>query len=395
MPADPAPIQLIRSCWQPNDLHSATRLSALVASGHCLRVRRGVYVAASDWIRSPPWVRAEIAIAAMATRLPESLFCRESALLLHGLPLARTPPHVTLRTTDPGLVGISRREPMTGTTRAQSWLASYHSRHPEDGATATALLNLPTRRIEPVLPHGMTRSSLRQTQRGGASTPHQVRVPAAALTRVTGPAGGYRLEPVELAVPDTVSRMPFAEAVVVLDALLAQHAHGAGGIESEPAGWGEEFLSRRLAARYKAALTFADAESESPGESVSRALIHELGFAPPALQVIITTELGEQRVDFEWVLASRAGAAPRHIVGEFDGRGKYFDAALLDGRSPGQVHYAEKLREDALRRTGRGMVRWGWAELNQPEALTKRLLQAGVPRGAPRARPEAPLFLGG
>ncbi|WP_218219819.1 type IV toxin-antitoxin system AbiEi family antitoxin domain-containing protein [Nesterenkonia sp. Act20] len=71
-----APIELLRSCWQPDDLHSATRLSALVASGQLLRVRRGVYVEAAAWVRSPSWVRAEIALAAMARRLPGALFCR-------------------------------------------------------------------------------------------------------------------------------------------------------------------------------------------------------------------------------------------------------------------------------------------------------------------------------
>ncbi|WP_218219818.1 hypothetical protein [Nesterenkonia sp. Act20] len=295
------------------------------------------------------------------------------------------PQHVILRTTDPSLVGISRRGSMTGTTSRDSWLLGYRAGHPHDDVSAAVLLNLPTRRIEPVLPHGMTRAGLRKAQRGDAGVATQVRVPMTALGSVNGPAQGYRAEPVELALPDTVSRMAFRNAVAVLDALLGRRASGHLPSSSEPLTWGEDFLSQRLTARWRAALVFADGAAESPGESVSRALIHEQGFVPPALQVRVATDLGEERVDFEWTLPGRSGHAPRRIVGEFDGRGKYFDETMLEGRTAKEVHYAEKLREDALRRTGRKVVRWGWADLSTPDILTKRLLRAGVPRSSSRA----------
>ncbi|KUG57880.1 hypothetical protein [Nesterenkonia jeotgali] len=389
----PSPIQLIRSAWQPDDLHSATRLSALVAAAQLLRVRRGIYIDAATWVRSPPWVRAQIAVAAMAHRLPNSLFCRDSALLLHGLPLITPPPHVTLRTQDPSLVGIGRRESMTGSTSAESWLAAYCSRSQEEPTTA-ALLNVPTRRFETVLPRGMTRGSARESQRRGILRTPQVRLPASALSEVTGPESGYWVEPVEIALPDAASRLPFPEAVAVLDAFLAQSAFGNLLAPPESSAglsdWGDGFLTHRLNRRWRAAVGFADARAESPAESVSRALIHQLGFAAPALQVWIATDIGDERVDFEWVLqaSSRSGASrPRRIVGEFDGRGKYFDEALLQGRSAKEVHYAEKLREDALRRTGRDVVRWGWSDLARPEILAARLALAGVPRAREGTRP--------
>ncbi|MGJ9371590.1 hypothetical protein [Nesterenkonia sp. CF4.4] len=178
---DPAPIRLIRSAWQPDDLHSATRLSAQVAAAELLRVRRGIYVDAAAWVRSPPWIRAQIAVAAMAHRRPNSLFCRDSALLLHGLPLT-TPPHVTLRTQDPSLVGISRREPMT----------------------------------------------------------------ASALPAVTGPEAGYWVEPLELALPDAVARLDFPEAVAVLDPFLAQRGQALLAappeVTTDPLTWGTRSL---------------------------------------------------------------------------------------------------------------------------------------------------------
>lgn len=44
-------------------------------------------------------------------------------------------------------------------------------------------------------------------------------------------------------------------------------------------------------------------------------------------------------------------------VGEFDGRQKY-GRLLSPGQDPGEVVYREKLREDEVRATGLGMVRW-------------------------------------
>lgn len=393
----PVPFQLIRSAWQPDDLHSATRLSARVAAAELLRVRRGIYLDAEAWMSSPPWVRAQIVVAAMAHRRPGSLFCRESALLLHGLPLTTTPPHVTLRTDDASRVGIGRREPMTGTTSAEAWLVGYRSRCPQAGDTSTAaLLNVPTRRFETVLPRGMTRGALREARRRGERVQAQLRLPASALPAVTGPESGYWVEPLELALPDTVSRLPFPEAVTVLDAFLTRGAQPDRSTppssDADPATWGEGFLSHRLATRWKAALAFADPLSESPGESVSRALFHQLGFAAPALQVWVTTDVGDERTDFEWIVQDPSRSAPERvhrIVGEFDGRGKYFEEALMEGRSAKEVHYAEKRREDAIRRTGRDMVRWDWSDLERPNLLAAKLLQAGVPRTEPAPRPTA------
>ncbi|PRZ18818.1 hypothetical protein [Nesterenkonia sandarakina] len=389
----PEPIRLIRSAWQPDDLHSATRLSARVAAAELLRVRRGIYVDADAWVSSPPWIRAQIAVAAMAHRRPNSLFCRESALLLHGLPLTTPPPHVTLRTQDPSLVGIGRREPMTGTTSAERWLTAYETRYPHDGPTPAALLNVPTRRFETVLPRGMTRGAAREAQRCGELRQAQMRLPASVLPAVTGPETGYWVEPLELALPDAVSRLDFPEAVAVVDAFLAQRTQdqlaAPPGVSTDPLTWGDTFLSPRLSKRWRTALSFADARAESPGESVSRAVIHQLGFAAPNLQVWIGTDVGDERVDFEWIVehGSRTGSSRRRIVGEFDGLGKYFDEALLQGRSAKEVHYAEKLREDAIRRTGRGLIRWDWTDLSHPEALAAKLLQAGVPRVRPAPHP--------
>ena len=50
-------------------------------------------------------------------------------------------------------------------------------------------------------------------------------------------------------------------------------------------------------------------------------------------------------------------------VGEFDGRVKY-GRLLEPGQDPGDVVYAEKLREDAVRAQRLEVVRWTWADLD-------------------------------
>lgn len=111
-----------------------------------------------------------------------------------------------------------------------------------------------------------------------------------------------------------------------------------------------------------------DARSESVGESVSRAVISWLGFAPPELQVTFRNENHVDRVDFAW-LDVRA-------IGESDGYGKY---RADDPEVTRQRLITEKQREDRLRSAGFTVARWDWALTMQAAALGDRLHAAGVP----------------
>ena len=69
--------------------------------------------------------------------------------------------------------------------------------------------------------------------------------------------------------------------------------------------------------------------------------------------------------DFAWRL--------HRMLGEFDGRAKY-GRLLRRGQSPGDAVFAEKLREDALRRTtGFGMERIVWSDLDRPRITADRV----------------------
>ncbi len=112
----------------------------------------------------------------------------------------------------------------------------------------------------------------------------------------------------------------------------------------------------------------ATAVSESPGESVSRALIQWLGFGEPELQIWVNAEDEEWRPDFAW--------RDQRILAEFDGLKKYgeTEAARIEN------FLKEKRREDALRRAGYDIVRWEYRDLIDPRRLERILLQHGVRR---------------
>ena len=128
---------------------------------------------------------------------------------------------------------------------------------------------------------------------------------------------------------------------------------------------------RRGSARIRRVVEFADGRADRPGESVSRVNIHLAGLPAPQLQVPMKGASGRSYVvDFWW---------PQfNLIGEFDGQAKYRDAEFLSGRTPQQAVYDEKLREDDLRATGKGMSRWPWEVAVSLQRLRAHLGAAGI-----------------
>jgi len=121
----------------------------------------------------------------------------------------------------------------------------------------------------------------------------------------------------------------------------------------------------RLARR---AVSLLDARSESPGESLSRVRMVELGLPHPQLQHEVRDGGGfVARVDFFWPELG--------VVGEFDGKAKY---GLDDPRRAGDRLWQEKLREDRIRATGLVVVRWIWDDAWRGEPMARLLRAAGV-----------------
>lgn len=115
-----------------------------------------------------------------------------------------------------------------------------------------------------------------------------------------------------------------------------------------------------------------DGRSQSVAESRGRDLFRRMGVPCPELQFHVYDESGQlvAITDFGW--------PDLGVYGEIDGKVKY-GRLLKPGQDPGEVVFAEKRREDAVRRATRGtMVRWTWSELHprsEPSLQLLRLLR--------------------
>ena len=165
------------------------------------------------------------------------------------------------------------------------------------------------------------------------------------------------------AVPRTVVDLArsgdLATGLVTADAALHAHKCTLEELDAEVAAIPAGASGRRRAAL---AIQLADGRSESPGESLSRARIFELGFAQPDLQVPLVDGRGLFGYsDFGW----------EHQRGEFDGEVKYDDPNVL---------WQEKQREDRARRAGEPSTRWVWRDAFRGTELRAILTTAGIPR---------------
>lgn len=217
--------------------------------------------------------------------------------------------------------------------------------------------------------HGMTlwgvpldRVHLTRDRRSGGRRTKLRHVHTAALDsdEVTD-VDGIPVTSVARTLADLARTLPFEPALVVADAALYRRQLTATALAeavARAAGRPGSGPARRVAAA-------ADARSESPGETRSRIAIARAGLPAPTLQY----EVPELRVrtDFYW---EEFGT-----VGEFDGRTKY-GRGLRPGQNPGDVVFAEKRREDALRDLDYQMARWTWDELRPFDAAAERIRRA-------------------
>ncbi len=135
-----------------------------------------------------------------------------------------------------------------------------------------------------------------------------------------------------------------------------------GALSVDP---GLEEVLRLMASRFahhpgsrtaRIAIRMADGRSQSAGESITRVQCYRCGIPRPVLQHEVRDSGG--RIvgisDFWW-------PEFRHL-GEFDGKVKY-EKFLRAGETPADVVCREKLREDAMRARGCGMIRLTWADV--------------------------------
>ncbi|MEA5455905.1 hypothetical protein SPF06_14315 [Sinomonas sp. JGH33] len=298
------------------------------ASGRLIRLRRGFYVPTGVWLKARPDARFRMALEAHAWSNPSAVFCGETALFLRGIPTVKAPMTIDVATGSNGRLGL---QPSTFAVRGGSEAASQ-ARH---------ITPPPVRRR-------LRRALAAEDVDGYLAVPL-----AEALTEVLASGKFARA----LTVADGVLRhdpdMPLLERPDLRDA-LARLPH------------------RTQRARAERVASLARAGAESPGESVSRAIMHLYGFPEPVLQREHSDALGfVGRTDFAW------DEAPEP-VGEFDGWGKYFQSELTAGQDPQDIFRKEKRRENRLLALGHPVLRWDWADLEQPLRLRAKLLEGGL-----------------
>lgn len=297
--------------------------------GELRRVHRGWYVSTAAWDAAYGEQRHRwqvLAVAASMGATSRTIFVRSSAAVCWGLPLLRQQPtrvHVAATTADgrassPGLV----------------------ARHRIDVPAADRV------DIAGLACTGLERTVVDMARTSPVETGVACADAAMRLCALDPAGGGYDVDRAEA----------FREKLV---AQLGRHG-GARGVR-----------------RARFVVAFADGRAELPGESLSRVMLHALGYAPPRLQVAVRGPKGhDYRVDF--------GLDDVDVWGEFDGRGKY---AFDEGAgAAAEVVEAEKRREDWIRGvTGRRMIRWGMSDLRSPDVFAHRLAAFGAhPRGLRR-----------
>ncbi|GIG35310.1 hypothetical protein [Cellulomonas pakistanensis] len=227
--------------------------------------------------------------------------------------------------------------------------------------SAAAVWRLPLLGRWPVEVHVLVRGSSNTPSTAGVRR-HRVSTLPAVRDR-----DGVTVTTVARTVVDLARAGSFARGLVLADDALRRHGASVAGLAEEvtAAGGGRGVRAARRV------VDEADAAAESPGESLSRARIIELGLPRPVLQHDVRDGRGlVGRCDFFW-----PGLG---IVGEFDGRLKYRVDGVGDRRAVEERVWTEKRREDRLRDTGLRVVRWTWADALDPARLARVLGSAGI-----------------
>jgi hypothetical protein len=243
-----------------------------------------------------------------------------------------------------------------------------HAAHPIVlcGESAAALWGMP---ISGAWPTSV--SVLDNWRGGGRAEPGIRRTTAGFATSRVVELDEFRVTDVTRTALDVARRVSFSEAVGSLDWAISRTNPRAVSLESL-ADDAENFDARLGRRHLQRVVGFATSLSDSFGESRCRAVIHLQGFQPPELQVEFRDELGSMYPDFYWRTA--------RVAAEFDGKQKYTRDEYTHG-DPVEVLWREKNREDRLRKQISGLARLLTSDVEHPERLSRKLTDAGVPRG--------------
>lgn len=303
--------------------------------GELQRVRRGVYVDASEWAALSATQRYGLrALAYQQSAQSQPIFSHETAAMLWGLWLVGMPPalHVLTKHASGG--------------RSKNGVVRHF------GNTTDSIISCGTFRITDKI---STVIALMTT----LDFPYAVAVCDSSL-RVCAPQYQFNLF--------TRTDNPYLDPT-----WQTNHPQGLSLRKDELLAAAAELPSQAARRRALAVINFSSGLSESAGESISRAMMHMYGFPAPTLQHRFVLRNGANAfADFYFEEFT--------LVGEFDGKGKYLKAEWARGASVADRVMAEKAREDQIRAQGVRVVRWDWAELMNRERFVATLRAAGLPQ---------------
>jgi Protein of unknown function (DUF559) len=178
-----------------------------------------------------------------------------------------------------------------------------------------------------------------------------------------GQVFGLPITSVARTVLDLARTTPFWDGLVAADSALHRRLTSKDELRAVLAENPQARGSRRAAD----VVEFADGLSESPLESIARAVFRDCGLPQPALQVTIGGDQFIGRVDFLWDKYA--------TIAEVDGAMKYADPS----RARAQLRRDKKLRE-----AGYEVVHFDWREITtDPEAVAASI-RAAFRRGGQR-----------
>lgn len=196
-------------------------------------------------------------------------------------------------------------------------------------------------------------------------------------------SNGLRVTSLLRTVFDCMRTADFGQALAIGDgALRLSGMHPSSFI----AGFERIAATHPGAAHAVRTMLYADARSESGGESIARATMIRQGFALPELQVSFPRPLDAGRtfrVDFLWTRLDGS-----QVIGELDGMQKYEDKSMLGGRSPLRALVEERHRESELSLYGKPIVRFSYEDVSNEDRFMGLLKRYGIPQSDEVARAE-------
>jgi hypothetical protein len=246
-------------------------------------------------------------------------------------------------------------------TRRSEVVLSHHS--------AARVWGLPVISPWPAVVHITEPATSKRRSKNGVLV-HRAPLEPSSVQRVNG----YSVTSLPRTLLDLARNASFRDAVAAFDFARSP----IGGAQSMQAVLDElELHEWRASRRVLRAIEFSTDQSMSPLESLSRVVLAELHFPAPTLQHEIQTGRGRRLADFWW--------EGERVAGECDGRWKYSGERFSAGRTPEQIVWEEKRRENEFSELGIRWVRWDWPDCFEPERITMRLRSAGL-----RQSPAAP-----